>query len=189
MDNLNLDRVLARLESDAPEEQAAALDEATAILKEFGRRLVDRYVRCNDRYIIAERLFRFGPFVIEPLKEVLSHAEDIELRGLSATVLLYLGDRTGVPMLIEIIASDETFSTLCLAAGLLAKAQIAEAGDSIIKRLRSLTFTNKLHIREIQCLLVALEKLGRTLPIDLVERFQGSEAPWEIQIYLKKPSK
>jgi hypothetical protein len=188
MDNLDLSKPLARLESGELEEQIRALDEATAILKEFGKRLVDRYVRCDDRYLIAERLIRFGPFVIEPLKEVLSQAEDIELRTLSATVLLYLGDRAGVPMLIEIISSDETFSALCLAASLLAKAQIFEVGDSIIKRLRSLTLTNRPHIREIQCLLVALEKLGRTLPSDLVERFQGSDVPWEVQIYLKKPS-
>jgi hypothetical protein len=189
MNNLDLSGPLARLESEAPEEQAAALDEATAILKEFGRKLVEHYVRCDNRYIIAERLVRFAPFVIEPLKDVLSHTEDTELRGLSATILLRLGDRTGVSILLDIISSDETFSTLCLAATQLAKAGIVEVEDSILKRLRSLTFTNKHHILEIQCLLLALQDLGKPLPPDLVERFQSSEAPWEIRIYLKKPSK
>jgi len=187
MDTLDLSRPLARLESDAPEEQAAAMDEATAILQEFGRRLVNRFVRSDDRFIIWERLFRFGPFVIDPLKEVLSQTKDPELRAFSAAVLLKLGDRTAVPILLEIISSDEIF--LCQAAARLAEAQIVEAGDRMIERLRSLEFTKKSHILGIQCLLVALEKLGRTLPIDLVERFQGSEAPWEVQIYLKKPSK
>lgn len=184
MDTLNLDTVLARLESDYPSEQAAALDDATAILKDFGKRLVDRFVRSDDRFIIWERLARFGPFVIEPLKEVLLHTADPELRGLSATVLLKLGDKSGVPALLEIISSNET--VLCQAATCLAEAQITEAGDRIIERLRSLTFTEKLHIIEIQCLLTALKKLGGVLPSDLIERFQGSDAPWEVRIYLEK---
>jgi hypothetical protein len=40
----------------------------------------------------------------------------------------------------------------------------------------------------IQCLLIALKKLGRTLPADLIERFQSSDAPWEVRIYLEKLS-
>lgn len=185
-DNLDLSTALARLESDSPEEQAAALDEATAMLKEFGRRVVDRFVRCDDRFIIWERLARFGPFVVDPLKEVLAHTADPELRGLSATVLLKLGDKTGVPVLLDIVSSDETL--LCQAAARLAEAQVVEAADRMIERLRSLEFTKRLDILGIQCLLVALKKLGRTLPADLLERFQSSDAPWEVRIYLEKLS-
>lgn len=184
MDDLNLNSVLSRLESDDPGEQAYALDEATAILKEFGRKVVDRFVRCEDRFIIWERLFRFGPFVIEPLQEILLHTEDPELRGLSATVLLKLGDRTGIPILLEIISSDETL--LCQAAARLAEAQVVEAADCMIERLRSLDYTKKLDIAGIQCLLISLKKLGRTFPPDLVERFQRPDVPWEVSIYLKK---
>src|SRR5579863_8490314 len=146
METMNLHTVLARLESDALEEQAAALHEAAAILKEFGRRLVDRFVRSDDRFIIWDRFLRFGPgpFVIDPLKEVLSHTEDPELRAYSAAALLILGDRTGVPILLEIISSDEIF--LYLAAAYLAKAQVDEAGDRMISRLRTLEFTKKSHI-------------------------------------------
>lgn len=184
MDNLNLKMALDRLESDALGEQAAALDEAAAILKEFGRRLVDRFVRSDDRFIIWERLARFGPFVIDPLKEVLSQTEDPELRGLSAMVLLKLGNRTGVPILLNIISSDDVL--LCQAAATLSEAQVAEAGDRIIDRLRTLKFSEKLDIYGIQCLLVALKKLGRTPPSDLVEHLQSSDAPWEVRIYAQK---
>lgn len=185
-DLLDLNTALAHLESDLPEEQAAALDEATAMLQEFGRRVVDRFVRCEDRFIIWERLARFGPFVIEPLQEVLLQSEDPEVRGLSATILLKLGDKTGVPVLLDIISSDEAL--LCQAAARLAEAQVVEAGDRMIERLRALQFTKKLDIVGIQCLLVALKKLGRTLPADLLERFQSADTPWEVRIYLEKLS-
>jgi hypothetical protein len=181
---LDLTPILTRLESDAPEEQAMALDEATAILKEFGRRLVDRFVRCEDRYIIWERLFRFGPFVIEPLKEVLNQTADAELRGLSAAILLKLGDRTAIPVLLEVIASGDTL--VCQAAARLAEAQVVEAAEVMIERLRSLEFTTKLQIANIQCLLITLKELGRPLPPDLIERFQSPEAPWEVRIYMEK---
>ncbi|HZS78520.1 MAG TPA: hypothetical protein VFA41_18050 [Ktedonobacteraceae bacterium] len=49
MDTLDLNSALVRLESDEPEAQIAALDEATDILKRFGRKLVDRFVRVPDR--------------------------------------------------------------------------------------------------------------------------------------------
>jgi len=184
MDDLNLTPILTRLESDDPAEQAYALDEATAILKEFGRRLVDRFVRCEDRFIIWERLLRFGPFVIEPLKAVLSYTNDPELPGLSAMVLLSLGDRTGIPILLEIISSSETL--LCQAAACLVGAQVVEVGDRMIERLRSLDYTKKLDIAGIQCLLISLKKLGRTFPPELIERFQRPDVPWEVSIYLKK---
>lgn len=186
MDDLNLNKVLVRLESDSPEEQAAALDEANEMLKEFGRRVVDQFIRCTDRFIIWERLARLGPFVIGPLKEVLLHTEDPELRGLSATVLLKLEDKTGIPVLLDIIASDERL--LCQAAARLAEAQVVESADLMIERLRSLDFTKKLHIVGIQCLLVALKKLGRSLPPDLVEHFLRPDVPWEIRVYVEKLS-
>ena len=182
--DLNLTPALTRLESDDPGEQAAALDEATAILKEFGRKLVDRFVHCEDRFIIWERLFRFGPFVIDPLKVVLAHTTDPELRGLSAAILLKLGDRTAIPVLLDAIASSETL--LCQAASRLAEAQVVEAADVMIERLRSLDFTTRVHMLSIQCLLIALEKLGRPLPFDLIERFQSPEAPWEVRVYMEK---
>jgi hypothetical protein len=67
----------------------------------------------------------------------------------------------------------------------LAEAQVVEAGEQMIERLRSLEFTEKQHVYGIQCLLIALKKLGRTLPPDLVERFQRTDAPWEVRMYLK----
>ena len=182
-DNFNLNTVLVRLESDSLREQAAAMDEAASILNEFGRRGVDRFVRCEDRFIIWERLSRFGVFVIDPLKEVLALTEDHELQALSAMVLLKLGDRTGIPVLLKIIVSDETL--LCPAAARLAEAQVVEAGEQMIERLRSLELTDKQHVYGIQCLLIALKKLGRTLPPDLVERFQRTDASWEVRMYLK----
>jgi HEAT repeat protein len=181
--DLNLTPALTRLESDDLGEQAAALDEATVILNEFGRRLVDRFVHCEDRFIIWERLFRFGPFVIEPLKEILAHTADQELRGLSATILLKLGDRTAIPVLLDAIASSETL--ICQAAAQLAEAQVVEAADVMIERLRSLDFTTRVHILSIQCLLITLRDLGKTLPPDLVERFQSPEAPWEVRVYME----
>jgi hypothetical protein len=192
MNNLDLSRPLARLESEALEEQAAALDEATTIMKEFGRKLVNRFIQTDsdNRFIIWDRFLRFspGPFVIDPPKGVLLQAEDPELRAYAASALLILGNRTCVPILLEIISSDKVF--LCLAANQLAEAHIAEAGDRMIERLRSLEFTKKNHILGIQCLFVgpAGKKMGRSLPPNLAERFQSAEAPWEIRIYLKKPS-
>jgi hypothetical protein len=183
-ENFDLEPTLARLESDSLSEQAAALDEATFILIEFGKRVVNQFVHTNDRFIIWERLFRFGMFVIEPLKEVLLSTDDLELRGMSAMVLLKLGDKTGVPFLLEIIATGDML--LCQAAYRLAEAQITEAGDRMIERLRLLKFTEKYQKDYIQCLLIALQRLGKTLPPDLVERFLGIEAPWEIRVLLEK---
>ncbi|MEO9030879.1 MAG: HEAT repeat domain-containing protein [Ktedonobacteraceae bacterium] len=181
--NLDLNTALIRLESNSLEEQAAALDEATVMLKEFGKRVVDRFVRSDDRYIIWERLIRFGWYLIDPLKEVLSHTEDPEIRDLSAILLLKLGDKTGVPILLDIISTGEEW--VCQAAFRLAEAQIVEAGDRMIERLKVLEFTNKLHLEGVLCLLTTLKKMGRTLPPDLVERFQGADAPWEVRMYLK----
>jgi len=182
-ENFDLKTALRHVESDSFEEQAAGLDEATALLNAFGKRVVDRFVHCNDRFIIWERLYRFGPFVTEPLKEVLSQTDDPELRGLSAMVLLKLGDKTGLPVLLEIISTGEEL--LCLAASRLIEAHIIEAADRMIERLRGLEMAKTYHI---QCLLAALERLGRALPSDLVERFHAPDVPWELRMFLEKHS-
>jgi hypothetical protein len=174
--NFDLEKVLGRLESDNPEEQAIALDEAVAILDRFCRAVVDRFVRCEDRFIIWERLFRLGPFLIEPLKEVFLQTQDSELRGLSAMTLLKLGDRIGLPNLLEMILTEDDL--LFPVVSLLAQMQVLEASDFMIKRLKSLSFDRILHI---QSLIAALERLGTSLPSDLIERFQAPDTPWEIR--------
>lgn len=181
-EHLNLGIPLTRLESNSLQDQAEALDEAYAIFQEFGRRVVKRFIECDDRFIIWERLLRFGPFVIDPLKEVLSHTKDHELRALSAMVLVVLGERSGVPILLDTIASDEEL--LCPAVVSLVRGQIMEAGEVMIQRLRTLEYSSKLRINGIQCLLSALKTLKISLPPDVIERFRHPDTPWEIQAYL-----
>jgi hypothetical protein len=95
-----------------------------------------------------------------------------------------MASRTGIPILLQIITSGETL--LCQASFRLAEAHVVEAGDLMIERLRTLQFTQKLQVEGILCLLKALNRLGRILPSDLVERFQSPEAPWTIRASLEK---
>ncbi|HZS78521.1 MAG TPA: HEAT repeat domain-containing protein [Ktedonobacteraceae bacterium] len=123
--------------------------------------------------------------MIEPLKEVLARTDDPELRAYSATVLLTFGDKSVIPLLLELLSTEERY--LCPIAHCLARAQVVEAGDRMIERLRTLGYTEKVDMLGIQCLLMALKDLGRTLPPDLIERFQQPDVPfWEIRIYMEK---
>jgi predicted nucleic acid-binding protein len=77
------------------------------------------------RYLIFERLGRFGSLAAEPLEQLLVRSEDRELRVFTAAALLSLGSRAGVDVLIDAVRAGDPL--VCLAVRVLADSGISEA--------------------------------------------------------------
>ncbi|WP_437741768.1 hypothetical protein WME73_41305 [Sorangium sp. So ce302] len=176
---IDLNTPLSKVVSERIDEQIDALGALAVGLDDAGRLIVEGFVRSSNRFLIAERLVRFGHIVVGPLQEVVESATCKEVRVLGSVVLLNLKVYSVVPYLLDVIRDDDDY--LSLVASNLAAAGVVQAGDLMVERLRTLTEARKY---EIVGLLTALEKLGVPLPDDVRERFSAPDTPFEIRLSL-----
>lgn len=125
------------------------------------------------RYLIFERLGRFGSLVVEPLEQLLVRSDDQELRVLAAAALLSLESRVGVEVLIDSIRADHPQA--CLAVRVLADSGITEAEPRIERALYQCDLTNT---ALVECLVAGLRRFRDPLPDDVRARLQMVEPAW-----------
>jgi hypothetical protein len=177
---IDLNTPLSKVVSERIDEQIDALGALAVGLDDAGRLIVEGFVRSSNRFLIAERLVRFGHIVVGPLQEVVGSATCKEVRVLGSVALLNLKLYSAVPYLLDVIRNDDD-EYMSLVASNLAAAGIVQAGDLMVERLRTLTEAKKY---EVVGLLTALEKLGVPLPDDVRERFSAPDTPFEIRLSL-----
>lgn len=122
------DGALARLESRDLEHRVRAVEDLGHIMNRVIDRVIDEFAEPGpSRFLIFERLGRFGSLMVDPLEQLLERSGDAdqELQVLTAAALLALGSPLGVQVLLREVRPNQPF--VCLAARILANAGIAEA--------------------------------------------------------------
>jgi hypothetical protein len=172
----DLDAALARLASRDVEHRVGAVEDLGHIMNQVIDRVVEEFAEPGpSRYLIFERLGRFGSLVVEPLEQLLQRSADAdqELRVLTAAALLSLGSRAGVQALLRAVQPGEPL--VCLVARVLADAGIVEAAAVIEDSLYQCDLSRT---EIIECLAVALRHFADPLPDGVRARLQAVEPAW-----------
>lgn len=113
----------------------------------------------QNKLFVAEQIFEMGHSFVKHIENVFQTPLTEEEKVLYSMIALSVGSHVGVPTLLSTIVADSEYS--CLAARKLAEAGVAAAADKITERLNSIEEDK---IDEINCLLLALQKLKILLP-------------------------
>jgi hypothetical protein len=170
------------LRSDHIEQQIAALDKAAEIIDTLAQEAVNALTTTADPFLFAERLMRLGDAIVGPLEQLIEAVGTPPATKVPAALaLLQLGSTVGVPLLLDVLLTDSEY--VILAADFLANAQIAEAADRIIARLRMYDpAQGDLKQADVVASLVgALGRLATDLPIDLRSRLTAADVPWQVR--------
>ena len=176
MSKVNLNSLIENLDSQHMEQQIPAIEETANIIETLTQKAVAALENSSNRFLVAERLNRFGSIVTPHLEKLLDKSENSEVKILAALVLLQQNSKAGIPILLNAIGCDREYAGL--AAQHLATAGIQDAIKPICDRLRN----SKLEeIDLIVSLLDSLKKLDAKLPQDLLQRFSADDVPWQIK--------
>jgi len=176
MTHSNLNSVLEDLGTTQIEKQVPALEQAVDIVDSIAIQAVAALRKSPNRFLVAERLKRFGSVIVPHLEKLFQESDDSETQILAALVLLQFNSRVGVPCLLDAVTQDKDYAGLV--AEHLAKLGIKEANEPILNRLRTC------HLKEVDLvvnLLDALAKLGGILPSDFQQRLSAADVPWQIR--------
>jgi hypothetical protein len=167
---------LQGLGSGAVERRVRAVEDLGHVVSRIVDGVVEKFAEPGPaRYLIFERLGRFGSLVIDPLEQLLWRCGDAdpELRVLCAAALMSLGSRAGIGDLLQAVRADDPH--VCLAARVLADAQVQE-GAAVIED--ALYRCDLAQTAVIECLVVALRRLADPLPGGVRKYLQGVEPAW-----------
>jgi hypothetical protein len=181
MSEFNFNAVVEDLGSNHIERQTPALDKATEIVNLLVLQAVNALIESPNRFLVAERLSRFGSLVIPHLEKLLPDSDDLEVKILSSLVLLQLNSKSGLPILLEAISPDCEYAGLV--ARHLAKAKIDKAIQPIVDCLNLCTFEE---IDLVVNLLEALAELDGDLPTELHQRMSNKDILWQISTTYKQ---
>ncbi|HTC67936.1 MAG TPA: hypothetical protein VK662_00080 [Acidothermaceae bacterium] len=126
----------------------------------------------DGRYLVFERLGRFGSAIIAPLESARSRTAG-EAEFLISAALLLLGSHAGASVVLRTVEPGDTF--LCLAVTAVTSAHLPEAGHAIEQALRTADLAN---FDELNCLTEGLRALSQPLPQDIVARLSKVEPAW-----------
>ncbi len=169
--------------------QIQAIDEAIQVNFLLADSAVDALQTGQDRYFVAERLHNFGSVIVGPLQALLEASADAEVKILAALVLLRLGSRTGIPILLEAVLTEQVDRYAALVAERLAANGVTEASTAIIARLRQLnlqeidlgrSFKSNAAKDFVVSSLHAMQTLNVPLPQDLLTYLTAPGVPIEI---------
>jgi hypothetical protein len=181
MSEFNFNSVIEDLGANYIETQLPALEKAIEIVNFLVRQAVSALVGSPNRFLVAERLSRFGSLAIPHLEQLLQSSDDLEVKILSSLVLLQLNSKSGLPTLLEAIKPD------CEYAGLvskhLAKAKIEKAIQPIVDCLNIRALGE---IDLVVNLLEALAELEGDLPTELHQLMGNKDIPWQISTTYEK---
>lgn len=169
-----LAEVLRGLASPDVAARVSAVEDLAHIANQIVDRVLDEFAKPGPaRYLIFERLGRFGSLVVEPLEQLLVRSDDQELRVLTAAALLRLGSRSGVEVLLDSVRADDP--QVCLAVRVLADSGTKEAAAKIEAALYQCDLTNT---SVVECLVAGLRLLGDPLSDGVRARLQLVEPAW-----------
>ena len=126
----------------------------------------------DGRYLVFERLGRFGSAIIAPLESALSRTTG-EAEFLISAALLLLGSNAGASVVLRTVEPGDP--GLCLAVRAVTSAHLPEAGHVIEKALHTADLAN---FDELNCLTEGLRTLSRPLPRDIAARLSKVEPAW-----------
>lgn len=138
----------------------------------------------EGRFLVYERLVRFGSIAVEPLQRILANTTDKEVRVLAGAALLHFGNTIGVPHLLAAIQPGDPY--VCLAVRVLSTSGTTEAIGHIERALRSPKLIN---VDDFQCLLNGLHSFGHPVPNDVHDRLSSIQPEWLRKSLLRKPQK
>lgn len=176
MSQANLNSLIENLDSQQIEQQIPAIEETAKIIETLAQKAVAALENSPNRFLVAERLNRFGSIITPHLEQLLEKSKNSEVKILAALVLLQQNSKAGISVLLNAIESNREYAGL--AAQHLATAGIKDAIESICDRLRN---SNLKEIDLIVSLLDSLKKLDTGLPQDLLKRFSADDTPWQIK--------
>lgn len=168
--------ISAGLSSSSVEAQIFSLDSIGILLAEWAELAVQALKASPNPFLIAERLHRIGPAAVGPLRSVLREDITQEVKVLAAIVLRKLGDKAGVPILIEVLRTKGIYS--CLVARLLATNGDQEAGPAILHGLKDL---DAKRVDDIVSYVEALGLLGLEIPNEMKFRLTQKCMPWQVR--------
>jgi len=173
---ISMEELKANLLSDNLEVQIPALDQAWQAVQDLVAIAVQMLENGPERFLVAERLHKFGPTIVEPLQSLLMRSNNEEVKVLASLALLQLGSLTGLDVLLRALTIDRNYPVL-IAQHLAAK-KVYESADRIILRLRT---AENSEIDLIVGLLTALAELEAQMPSDLISRFEQPSMPWQVR--------
>lgn len=181
MSKVNLNSLIEDLDSQQIEQQISAIEETVNIIETLAKRAVAALENSPNRFLVAERLNRFGSIIVPHLEQLLDKSKNSEVKILASLVLLQQNSQAGISILLNAIESDREYAVL--AAQNLATAEIKDAIEPICDRLRN---SNLAEIDLIVSLLDSLNKLNAKLPQDLYQSLSTDNVPWQIETKLKE---
>ena len=181
MNTANPNSLIEDLDSQNIEQQIIALEETSNIIETLAAKAVTTLERSANRFLVAERLNRFGSIIVPYLEQLLDSSNNSEVKTLAALVLLQQNSTAGISVLLNAIESDREYAGL--AAEHLATVGITKAIEPICDRLRNSELEE---IDLIVSLLDSLNKLDFELPQDLDRKFSSDSVPWQIKTKLKE---
>lgn len=180
MSQANLDLLTENLDSQQVELQIPAIEETANIVDALAKKAVAALENTPNRFLVAERLNRFGSIIIPHLEKLLSQSSNSEVKILASLVLFQQNSKIGIPILLNAVRDDDEYAIL--AARHLAQAGIQDAVKPICDRLGNSSLEE---VDLIVSLLDSLEKLNARFPQNLLQRFSSENVPWQIETILK----
>ena len=175
-DSRNIEAALANLQSNEIESKIRAVEYLATQTQDLVNAVVERLEDPEPaRYLIFERLGRFGSLAIAPLERILRESNDEDVRTLAAAALAFLGSRTGESILLKAIRWNDL--NICIAVTALAEVQVQSAIPLIQEVLRQCPI-NEATSGTIECLLGGLKTLGAPVPEDIRDRLRRAEPAW-----------
>jgi HEAT repeat protein len=125
------------------------------------------------RFLVFERLGRFGSPMVKHVERMYRESEDSDLRLTAASALLYLGSNVGVPALMAAVEAGNP--NLCMAAISLSSAGVSEAASPIEDVLLECDLSDA---QTLECLTAALRRLKHQVREDVRHRLSQVEPTW-----------
>jgi hypothetical protein len=169
-----LAEALIRLETESLQDRIGAVEDLGHVANRIVDRVIEEFEQPGTaRFLIFERLGRFGSLILDPLEQLLNRADDRELRVLTAAALLSQGSELGLQDLLATI--DPNDELVCVAVRTLSRCGVEEAIPRIEKALIECDVAGT---STVECLAAALRVLGRPLNHAIRRRLQAIEPEW-----------
>jgi hypothetical protein len=172
----DLQSVREALHSNEPATQVHMLEDLLREASGLAALAVEALAHGPNRFLIAERLPRFGAICVEPLERLLVPDADREASVLAALVLFQLGSASGQERLLEEVDAGGEYSVLC--ARTLSTHGVREVAPVVVARLETMPLDDVDAVVEY-C--ATLRRLGQSLPKRFVERAKGQSVPWQVR--------
>jgi HEAT repeat protein len=165
---------LELLASQDLESRLGAVEDLANIANRVVDRVLEEFAKPGPaRYLIFERLGRFGSMAVDPLEQLLQRSEDRELQVLAAAAVLSLGSEAGVQVLLDAVRADDPL--VCVAVRVLANAGVVEAAPRIENAIYHCDLSRT---DVVECLVAGLRRFADPLPDGVRVRIRAVEPAW-----------